>query len=183
MPRTAVGDRFPAIRVETLRGSESLSPRWRDGPLVITFMRHFGCTFCREHLEHLKCSYEEIRAAGGDVVAVFQYGAQATADFRLTRQLPFECVGDPLRAGYAALDVRRGRPLELFGWGVIKRVIPAVRTAGGTYRPQGADVTQLPGTFVVAPSGRLVLSHYSRNAADNPSMERVLEAVRSAALR
>jgi peroxiredoxin len=146
-------------------------------------MRHFGCTFCREHLEHLKCSYEEIRAAGGDVVAVFQYGAQATADFRLTRQLPFECVGDPLRAGYAALDVRRGRPLELFGWGVIKRVIPAVRTAGGTYRPQGADVTQLPGTFVVAPSGRLVLSHYSRNAADNPSMERVLEAVRSAALR
>lgn len=181
MSKAAVGDRFPAIRVETLRGSESLSPRWRDGPLVIAFMRHFGCTFCREHLEHLKGSYEEIRAAGGDVVAIFQYGAQATDDYRASRKLPFECVGDPLRAAYAALDIRRGRGRELYGWGVIKRVIPAVRTAGGTRKPEGADITQLPGTFVVAPNGRLALAHYSRNAADNPSMEQVLNAVRSAA--
>ncbi len=158
-----------------------MAPRWHEGPLVIAFMRHFGCSFCREHLEHLRGAYEQIRDAGGDVVAVFQYGAEATRDYCDGRGLPFSCVGDPLRAAYAELDIRRGSVGQLFGWGVVKRAVPAVRTAGGTRSPQGGDIAQLPGTFVVAPNGRVVLAHYSANAADNPSMNIVLEAVRAGA--
>jgi peroxiredoxin len=133
--RLVAGDRFPALRVETAEGPARLDQRWRDGPLVLSFMRHFGCTFCREHLEHLRARYAEITAQGGDVVAVFQYGAEATGDFCAGRGLPFACVGDPLREAYAALDIHRGRGRELFGWGVVKRVVPAVRTAGGPKRP------------------------------------------------
>lgn len=181
MTRLVEGDRFPALRVETVDGPESLASRWRDGPLVISFMRHFGCTFCREHLEHLRGSYPDIRGAGGDVVAVFQYGAEATRDYCDGRQLPFGCVGDPLRAAYAELDIRRGTARQLYGWAVARRVIPAVRAAGGTRSPQGGDIAQLPGTFVVASSGRVVLAHYSANAADNPPMEMVLAAVAEAA--
>ena len=58
--------------------------------------------------------------------------------------------------------------------------MPAYRTAGGTKSPQGGDITQLPGTFVVGRDGHLTLAHYSRSAADNPSMEVVLDAVRQA---
>ncbi len=181
MHRLIDGDRFPSLRIETLDGPQSLAPRWRDGPLVISFMRHFGCTFCREHLEHLRESYADIRSAGGDVVAVFQYSAEATRDYCDGRQLPFECVGDPLRTAYAELDIRRGKATELYGWGVIKRAWPAYKTAGGTRSPQGADITQLPGTFVVAPDGHVVLAHYSANAADNPPMTVVLDAVHKAA--
>jgi peroxiredoxin len=181
MPRLVEGDRFPSLRIETLEGPQSLAPRWREGPLVLSFMRHFGCTFCREHLEHLRSSYPDIKAAGGDVVAVFQYGAEATRDYCDGRQLPFGCVGDPLRTAYAELDIRRGKTTELYGWGVIKRAWPAYKTAGGTHRPEGADITQLPGTFVVASNGRVALAHYSANAADNPPMNVVLDAVRKAA--
>lgn len=148
---------------------------------MISFMRHFGCTFCREHLEHLRSTYDQIRAAGGDVVAIFQYGAEATRDYCDGRELPFSCVGDPLRAAYAEVDVGRGTRRQLYGWGVIKRVVPAVSTAGGTRSPQGGDIAQLPGTFVVAATGVLMLAHYAANAADNPSMESVLQAVRTAA--
>lgn len=177
----AVGDRFPALVLETVDGPVRLSDLWIDGPLVISFMRHFGCTFCREHLEHLRAGYSEIRAAGGDVVAVFHYTAQASQDFCTGRRLPFQCLGDPLREAYAALDIRRGRARELYGWGVIRRALPAYRTAGGTRPPQGGDIRQLPGTFVVAPGGRVALAHYSANAADNPPIELVLDAVRAAA--
>ena len=184
MSRLEPGDRFPALRVQTAGGQARLDERWRDGPLVVSFMRHFGCTFCREHLEHLRGRYAEITAAGGDVVAVFQYGAEATENFCAGRSLPFACVGDPLREAYAELDIRRGRGRELYGWGVIRRVVPGVRTAGGTRGPEGGDIAQLPGTFVVGRDGRVVLAHYSSNAADNPSMEVVLDAVRTgAALR
>lgn len=181
MARLSPGDRFPSLRVETVDGPTRLDERWREGALVVSFMRHFGCTFCREHLEHLRGRYEEIRTAGGDVVAVFQYGAEATENYCAGRRLPFACVGDPLREAYAELDIRRGRGRELYGWGVIRRALPAVRTAGGTRGPEGGDITQLPGTFVVGRNGRVVLAHYSANAADNPAMDVVLRAVHEGA--
>ncbi|MGH2915320.1 MAG: SelL-related redox protein [Solirubrobacteraceae bacterium] len=180
MARLQTGDRFPPLRVETVDGPQRLADRWRDGPLVISFMRHFGCTFCREHLEHLRARYAEITDAGADVVAVFHYGAQAARDFCDARELPFGCVGDPLRAAYADLDIGRGRGRELYGWGVVRRALPAYRTAGGTRGPQGGDIAQLPGTFVVASSGRVTLAHYARNAADNPSMATILKAIAAA---
>ena len=38
----------------------------------------------------------------------------------------------------------------------------------------------MPGTFVIGRDGRIVLAHYSENAADNPAIESVLGAVRAA---
>jgi hypothetical protein len=45
---------------------------------------------------------------------------------------------------------------------------------------QGADVWQLGGDFVIAADGRLVYAHPSKNAADRPSNEELLQALRSA---
>jgi hypothetical protein len=38
----SVGDPFPDLRVESRAGDVALSERWRNGPLVVAFMRHFG---------------------------------------------------------------------------------------------------------------------------------------------
>jgi hypothetical protein len=42
MARLEVGDAFPEIVVESSDGPVDLRERWRDGPLVVAFMRHFG---------------------------------------------------------------------------------------------------------------------------------------------
>ena len=42
MARLSVGDAFPNIELDTRDGEVSLAERWRDGPLVVAFMRHFG---------------------------------------------------------------------------------------------------------------------------------------------
>lgn len=42
MARLATGDAFPQLTVETVDGPVELSERWREGPLVLAFMRHFG---------------------------------------------------------------------------------------------------------------------------------------------
>ena len=42
MAKLSVGDQFPDITLETRAGDVSLADRWRDGPLVVAFMRHFG---------------------------------------------------------------------------------------------------------------------------------------------
>jgi hypothetical protein len=38
----SAGDPFPDLVVESQEGEVRLSERWRDGPLVVAFMRHFG---------------------------------------------------------------------------------------------------------------------------------------------
>ena len=54
MPPLAQGDAFPRLTLESAAGQLELSDKWRRGPLVIAFMRHFGCAFCRQHLIELK---------------------------------------------------------------------------------------------------------------------------------
>jgi hypothetical protein len=36
------GDAFPDITLESRDGDVRLSERWREGPLIVAFMRHFG---------------------------------------------------------------------------------------------------------------------------------------------
>ncbi len=42
MTKLASGDAFPAITVDSVDGPVDLGDRWRNGPLVVAFMRHFG---------------------------------------------------------------------------------------------------------------------------------------------
>lgn len=38
----AVGDPFPELVLESREGEVPLAERWRERPLVVAFMRHFG---------------------------------------------------------------------------------------------------------------------------------------------
>ncbi len=42
MAQLAAGDQFPDLTVESPDGPVELRERWREGPLVVAFMRHFG---------------------------------------------------------------------------------------------------------------------------------------------
>jgi peroxiredoxin len=124
-------------------------------------------------------AHEEIRAAGGDVVAVFQYRAEPTFHFCRKRDVPFDCLGDPQREGYHAVGLERGPAREYIGPQLAKGFLRAARHGALPGRPVG-DVAQHPGTFVVSPEGRVVYAHYHKDSADNPPIGELLEAVRAA---
>ena len=42
MGKLSPGDAFPGITLESRDGEVQLADRWRNGPLVVAFMRHFG---------------------------------------------------------------------------------------------------------------------------------------------
>lgn len=42
MGRLREGDAFPDLTVDSVDGDVALHDRWRRGPLVVAFMRHFG---------------------------------------------------------------------------------------------------------------------------------------------
>jgi peroxiredoxin len=128
----------------------------------------------------LGAAHEEIRALGGDVVAVFQYRAEPTFHFCRKRGVPFECLGDPDREAYHAVGLERGGPLEYMGPSAAVGWLKAAGHGNFGGAPKG-DVAQRPGTFVVAPDGTVALAHYNRNSADNPSNAELIDVVRAAA--
>jgi hypothetical protein len=38
----SVSDKFPDLELESREGEVALAERWRNGPLIVAFMRHFG---------------------------------------------------------------------------------------------------------------------------------------------
>ena len=122
---------------------------------------------------------EEIRGAGGDVLSVFMYRAQPTRNFCRQRGVELECLGDPDHALYDAVGLERGGLKELYSPRVAVRGIGAALKGVLPGKPEG-DRSQMPGTFVVGRDGRIGLAHYNRDQSDNPKMDEVIEAVRSA---
>lgn len=124
---------------------------------------------------------EEIRAAGGDVVTVFQYRAEPTRNFCRRRQVDLDCYGDPEREAYAAVGLEEGSLGDYASPKSAKRVVQAATRGHFVGNPKGGDVSQMPGTFVIGPDGRVAFAHYNRESSDNPSNDAVLAAVREAA--
>jgi peroxiredoxin len=120
---------------------------------------------------------EEIRAAGGDVVCVFQYRAAPTRNFCRQRGVELECLGDPELAGYDAVGLERGGVKELASPKVALGALRAARKGQLPGKPEG-DTTLMPATFVVGTDGRVLFAHYNADQSDNAPMGPVLDAVR-----
>jgi peroxiredoxin len=123
-------------------------------------------------------AHDEFRKAGADVVAIFQYRAEPTFNFCRKRDVPFDCLGDPDRAAYHAVGLERGPAKEYAGPQLARGLLRAARHGALPGNPQGGDVAQRPGTFVVSPEGRVLYAHYHQDSADNPPISEVLSAVR-----
>ncbi len=124
-------------------------------------------------------AHDEIRAAGGEVVCVFQYRAAPTRNFCRQRQVDVDCLGDPDREGYRAVGLERGGARELYTPKVAIAAVRAARKGAVAGVPEG-DVRQMPGTFVVGTDGRVLFAHYNADQTDNPPMGGVLRAVQAA---
>lgn len=126
-------------------------------------------------------AYEEIRATGGDVVAVFQYRADPTFHFCRKRDVPFDCLGDPEREGYHAVGLEQGSLREYVGPQLVTGFVRAARHGAFAGNRKGGDVSQRPGTFVVGTDGRVALAHYNKDSSDNPHTDEILRTLRGLA--
>ena len=178
-PQLAQGDPFPEFTLDSPNGPVELRDRWRERPLAVAFLRHMGCAFCREHLAELDKAREEIHAAGGDVVAIFQNPGGEAREFCDERGIGLDCLGDPRRDGYDAVALKKGSWKEYLGPAIVMRQVQAARSGYKPGLPKG-NVAQRPGTFVVGTDGLIVFAHYNIDSSDNPTTDAVLAAIREA---
>lgn len=167
-------DEFNAV--ETNRGwkLQEMSEKW---PLVIVFLRHFGCTFCREALGDLSDLKNDMAKQGKVLVIVHMSPDDEAADVLKQYQLDdVHHISDIERKLYRYFGLRRGFFHQLFGPKVWIRGIHAGLLKGYGIGPlTGADGHQMPGLFLYH-KGKVKKKYIHHSAADVPDYRSFIQA-------
>lgn len=158
----------------TQRG-ESVGELSRRAPVLLVFLRHFGCTFCREALADIASQREAIERAGAQIVLVHMTSAEIAEPYFAKYGLSgLDHVSDPECAYYRAFGLLKGNFHQLFGLQSWVRGFEAgvVRGHWVGYRQLG-DGFQMPGAFSVR-DGDVAEAFVHRVASDRPDYWRLL---------
>src|SRR6478672_13399694 len=71
-----------------------LGDLWDDKPVVLVFLRHFGCLNCRDHAMQLRDRYDEMHAQGIELVAIGTGDQRYAAAFVRDEKIPFLVLVD-----------------------------------------------------------------------------------------
>ncbi len=156
------------LQATKLGSGESLAAASWSGPVLLVFLRHLGCTFCREALADLQAARRQLESRGVRIVLVHmgdpQAAVAALAKYGLS---DLGTIADPERTLYAAFNLRRGSLRQLFGWKVWRRGFVAGILRRHGVGPLAGDGFQMPGAFLIE-NGRVLRAFVHQTAADRP---------------
>lgn len=181
-----VGEMAPDLALRDSSGTERrVSEWWDDGPVHLVFMRHYGCGCLADRWAALKPALDLIEAAGGTTVAVGQAEPERSRQVAERRGYAFPVLSDPDRIAYAAYGLLDGPVPTIFhdeAWSPGDRATADKLTASrrGSERALVDHAWQLPGEFVIARGGRIVLAHRAQFCEDFPPTTVLLGAIAAA---
>ncbi len=143
--------------------------------LLLIFVRHAGCTFCRETLVELKGKLPGLQSQKITPVVV-HLGTQDDGQRMLDRaglQATLH-VSNPNADLYRAYELKRGQLSQLLGPRVWWRGFQSAILKGHGTGPLVGDGFQLGGAFLVE-NGRIIKSFPAKDAADKVPFECLLE--------
>ena len=146
---------------------ESLADLSRSAPVLLVFLRHSGCPFCRQTLADLSEKRQAIEASGTRIVLVhMQSDADAAKLFAGYGLADVSRISDPGQELYRAFQRSRGSLAQVTGprvWGAgLKSLL-----SGNLPGIPSADVLQMPGVFLVR-DGRVLRSFRHATSGDRP---------------
>ncbi len=139
-------------------------------PTMLIFLRHFGCTFCREALSDMSKEQDKIKNLDIEFVFVHMVDKES-ADFHLgvNNLLGSLNISDPNRLLYQHFGLQRGNFRQLFGLNVMMRGFSAgVVNGHGHGMKFIGDGDQMPGLFMLY-KGRIISRFLHKYASDRPN--------------
>lgn len=166
-----VDEDAPDVMVRGASGEmAALSALWQDGPAVLIFLRHLGCTFCREQVAQLQGEADAFGRCGARLALITVGSPDDTARFCQERGLEtdFVCLSDAGKQAYQAYGLSRGNVRSLLmSPHLYARGFQAALHGHFVGMPKG-DPFQMPGVFIVDTGGVVRYAHRHKDAADNP---------------
>ncbi len=176
-PHLKPGDLAPDIALLDIRGNRvQLGNYWKNGPTLMSFLRHFGCIHCRHRLAELEKNRDQLTAVGFQLLAL-GLGEPKHAERYCGKLAPhLTCFADTVNDGYYAWGLRQGTIAEFAAQGF--NVLKASAKAMLDGQMQGAatgDAQMLPGTFIIDRDGIVRYAYYSEYAGDDPTIDSLIQ--------
>ncbi|MBK6932792.1 MAG: AhpC/TSA family protein [Saprospirales bacterium] len=171
----------PAVWTEMLsQNEESLALLTEQSPVLLVFLRHFGCSFCREAISDIAKRRNRLEKRGVRIVMVHMANEPGLAEkfFHKYKLWPIDYISDPEKRLYRAFELGRGTPAQLFGLMNWIRGFEAGILEGHGFASPGeeyGDGFQMPGVFVLH-KGEIKHSFIHRHAWDRPDYEEIVNS-------
>lgn len=140
-------------------------------PILLVFLRHFGCTFCREAMSDIAKIRTNIVALGLNPVIVHMAKEEIACDYFEKYKLSgITHISDPDLSLYEYFGLSKGTFGQLYGLKVWLRGLKAglIDGHGGPKLDKDlGDYSQMPGLFILK-NGELKAQFHHHSAADRP---------------
>lgn len=143
--------------------------RSHDKPVLVAFLRHFGCIFCREMVADISQQMPMLDAKGIEVAFV-HVGSEADAkefftEFGMEDKLRFS---DPESRYYTVFGVNQQSLLRMLSPETFKNGLRAINSGNRQGKVQG-NPKAMPGLFLIS-KGVVVKKYIHRNPGDKPNL-------------
>jgi peroxiredoxin len=144
--------------------------------VLLIFLRHFGCTFCREALSDIAKAKASIEAYGTKIVFVHMTDDKVAERYFNRYELNGAIhVSDPACQYYAAFGLVKGNFNQLFGlqsW--IRGFQAGIGERHGLSYKQLGDGFQMPGIFVIQ-QGEIKEAFIHKLSHDRPDYQQLVD--------
>lgn len=161
----------------TVNGGETLAVLAEQQPVMLVFLRFFGCSFCREAISDIAAKRKSLESKGIRLVFVHMAADAEIANtfFKKYKLYPVDHVADPAKVFYRAFGLGAITTRQLLGFTSWIRGFQAavLEGHGGHYQSEElGDGFQMPGVFVVY-QGQIRSSFVHKHHYDRPDYEEI----------
>lgn len=167
--------------MHTANSGESLLALSEDKPVLLVFLRFFGCSFCREAISDIARRRKKLEGQGFRIVFVHMAAVPDLAEkfFKRYKLFPIDHILDPEMQFYKAFGLGRSSPKQLLGlmnWirGFQATVLEGHGADPSMDNPELGDGFQMPGVFVLY-KGEIRRSFIHRFPYDRPDYEEICQ--------
>ena len=146
-----------------------------ENPVLLIFLRQFGCIFCREGLQDLAKKQDYIYKKGFKIVFIHQSDNEtAESYFKQYNIKDPEHISDPTMVNYSNFRLGKGKFNQLFGFKTWVRGFEAKVIKGNSYGRVIGDGFQMPGVFILL-DGEVRARFVHKLVSDQPDYEDLLK--------
>ncbi len=159
---------------DTTKG-ENLLDLTKEGKVLLVFLRHFGCPFCKDTMDHIADVRKEFERCSTRLVLVYMVSPEEGQEHLQAHGLDdLDQISDTESILYKKFRLRKGRVSELFGAKALARFASLLLSKGYTIGKEVGDSMQMPGVFLLH-RGEILSGFVHESAADLPDYQDLLK--------
>jgi peroxiredoxin len=160
----------------TFQEKDSLFELSQKQPIMLVFLRHFGCTFCREMMLEISKNKQYIEDRGVKIILVHQLSVfEANHYFEKFNLEHISSISDPELMLYKGFYLQRGKLSQIFGMKDFKELFFRANLFKlGISSSKDEDPFQMPGVFVVK-DGEIIQKFVHTSVSDKVPFKELTE--------